>query len=106
MPIFKSFERLAEVMSSSTDIADEVATAVVQQIKKFIGDEKRIQEKEALHESKNIARAEQLKQVFESWNPDFEAELDEVELDEGAVDEAKSLAFAALLVIPGLCSAE
>ena len=44
-------------MSSSTDIADEVATAVVQQIKKFIGDEKRIQEKEALHESKNIARA-------------------------------------------------
>ena len=57
MPIFKSFERLAEVMSSSTDIADEVATAVVQQIKKFIGDEKRIQEKEALHESKNIARA-------------------------------------------------
>ena len=106
MPIFKSFERLAEVMSSSTDIADEVATAVVQQIKKFIGDEKRIQEKEALHESKNIARAEQLKQVFESWNPDFEAELDEVELDEGAADEAKSLAFAALLVIPGLCSAE
>ena len=248
MPIFKSFERLAEVMSSSTDIADEVATAVVQQIKKFIGDEKRIQEKEALHESKNIARAQQLKQVFESWNPDFddkpqnefgenwekldgshwivqklkkmaadcqinpdkdepkedriyvwnvhkvegdgpyivnfgggangggeddkwlsylsivkkmakkifdefgsvwlldfdndccddvwtlrlcfrekkeedeevnvpaepalpmlpdfEAELDEVELDEGAADEAKSLAFAALLVIPGLCSAE
>ena len=106
MPIFKSFERLAEVMSSSTDIADEVAIAVVQQIKKFIGDEKRIQEKEALHESKNIARAEQLKQVFESWNPDFEAELDEVELDEGAADAAKSLAFAALLVIPGLCSAE
>lgn len=72
MPILKNFEQLADVISSSTDVADDVASIVVQDIRKFLGDEKRIQEKEALHESKNIARAKQLRQVFESWNPDFD----------------------------------
>lgn len=80
MPIFKSFAEMS-MIASSQEIATEVAIATVNIVKKFLGDQKRLAEKEKLmHEDSK--------------------------LNEGVANAARSLAFAALLAIPGICTAK